>query len=78
MPDSEAKKKTEIKKSAVSAPVEIGKPKEGSEKDSAGMSFIRIPAMKIRLRIRLPGKCTLWEWMIQLSRFSFPCMTRRK
>lgn len=33
MPDSEAKKKTEIKKSAVSAPVEIGKPKEGSEKD---------------------------------------------
>ena len=33
MPDREAKKKTEIKKSAVSAPVEIGKPKEGSEKD---------------------------------------------
>ena len=78
MPDREAKKKTEIKKSAVSAPVEIGKPKEGSEKDIRWYVIHTYSGYENKVKDTLPGKCTLWEWMIQLSRFSFPCMTRKK
>lgn len=78
MPDREAKKKTEIKNPRSVHRLKSANRRKVLKRTSAGMSFIRIPAMKIRLRIRLPGKCTLWEWMIQLSRFSFPCMTRKK